>query len=106
MKTYKIVRNADYGSFYLSRKAEQWLAKRGIHNKYPEIENLNNLPRHEPLLVECVETLGTEYASEPRLAKLEVVIIDSPRYYIANHDGLETIITPENMTEIPEGKTL
>ena len=102
MKTYKLVRNADYGGFYLSRKAEQWLAKRGIYNKYPEIQALYNLPRHEPLLVECVEELGTEAASEPRIAKLEVVIINSPRYYIDNYDGLETIITPEDMTEIPE----
>ena len=102
MKTYKLVRNADYGGFYLSRKAEQWLAKRGIYNKYPGIENLYNLPRHEPLLVECVETLGTEAASEPRIAKLEVVIINSPRYYIVDYDGCETVITPENMTEIAE----
>lgn len=71
MKTYKLVRNADFGGFHLSRLAEQWLAKRGIYNKYPEIEYLRDLPRHEPLLVECVETLGTEAASEPRVAKLE-----------------------------------
>lgn len=102
MKTYKIVRNAEYGGFHLSREAEQWLARRGIYNKYPEIESLCNLPRHEPLLVECIETLGPESASEPRIAKLEVVIINSPRYYIDDYDGLETIITPENMTEIPE----
>ncbi len=82
----------------MSEKAETWLAKRGIYQKYPNIKYLSDLPRHEPLLVECVEELGAE--ANGYAADLMIVTITTPCYYIDNYDGQEAVIVEEKMQHI------
>lgn len=53
-----------------------------------------NPPRHHPLLIECVKTLGPEAASG-RFASLEIVEIEGDRYRIDEYDGAEAVFTPE-----------
>lgn len=100
MKENKVVINIDYGGFGLSRDAETWLAKRGIWQKYPELKSLDHLPRHEPLLVACVEALG--YKANGYWADLSVVTIKHNRYYIDEYDGKEYVITEDDFITIPD----
>tara|TARA_R100000995_G_scaffold38122_1_gene17622 strand:+ start:134 stop:475 length:342 start_codon:yes stop_codon:yes gene_type:complete len=99
----KVVYHRDYGGFELSRQAVEWLAKRGhpAAIKYlkdnPERTDRGwlwppywELPRHDPLLVQVVEELGKDAGS-----CLVVEEIGGDRYYITEHDGLETLYTPE-----------
>lgn len=100
MKENKVVINTEFGGFGLSREAETWLAKRGIWQKYPDIKSLKDLPRHEPLLVECVEELGGKASDCYTI--LEVKKIKHNRYYIEEYDGKEYIVTEDNFTTIPD----
>lgn len=100
MKENKVVINTEFGRFGLSREAETWLAKRGIWQKYPELENLVDLPRHEPLLVACVEALGRK--ANGRYADLSVVTIKHHGYYIEEYAGKEYVITKDDFITIPE----
>lgn len=61
----KIVIARGVCGFILSDKAKRWLYSKGIINKYPNLDWLDDdvfklIPRHSKLLIECVETLGKE----------------------------------------------
>lgn len=98
---HKIAYNDCYGGFGLSRAAILWLGSHGIYDKYPGIEELNDLPRHEPLLIRCIEELG-EDVNDGKCNKIRIAEIDSDMYYIENYDGKEYIITPKDMTKIEQ----
>lgn len=83
----KVVRNACYGGFGLSNYAKLWMQTKGI------TVNPESLPRHHPLLVECVETLGKE--ANGKSASLVVEQINR-QYYLEYDDGYEHLITPED----------
>lgn len=88
----------EFSKFGLSTKAVDWLIDHGIRSKYPKIRNLNYLPRHEPLLVECVETLGK--AASSAYCLLRVVEINDDSYLICMDDGYETVITSKDLIKI------
>ena len=82
----KIVRNACHGGFGFSDYAKLWFEVRGVKNPY-------SLPRHHPLLVECVETLGKKANSR----NSELVIEEVKQFYrLEESNGYETVITPED----------
>lgn len=92
---YKVVYNsAVSGGLHLSEKALMWLSERGLVAEADEYdEDYVVIPRHNRLLVECVETLGEE-ANGPRNgltpeAELKVATITGKHYYIDKHDGAE-----------------
>lgn len=89
---HKIVINASYGGFVLSDEARSRLKElcqeNGEQYDYEWI-----LPRHDPILVQVVEELGSERASA-ECATLRVVSISGRTYRISDYDGHETIITP------------
>lgn len=85
----KIVRNACYGGFGFSNYAKLWFEVRGVKNPY-------SLPRHHPLLVECVETLGKEVNSRNSALVVEEV---NQFYRLEENDGYEKLITPEDKQE-------
>ena len=82
----KVVVNRCYGVFGLSAEAMKWLKDRGY---------LGINSRHDPLLVECVETLKDK--ANGRYAALEVVEFSGNKYRIANYDGMESVETPDNI---------
>lgn len=82
----KIVRNTCYGGYGFSNYAKLWFEVRGVKDPY-------SLPRHHPLLVECVETLGKEVNSRNSDLVIEEV---KQLYRLDEYDGYETVITPEN----------
>ena len=83
----KVVINACYGGFNLSEKAEKWLTDRGV--------SLDDLERHNPLLVKCVETLGEGAGGE--CSKLKIVEINNNKYRIVEYDGWESVETPDSI---------
>lgn len=100
----KVVINTCYGGYRLSEEAANWLIEHGIdesyykdfNEKYIHHELSYNVPRHHPLLVKCVEELGTEKASGI-FAYLKVVEIDSDVYRIDEYDGMESVETPNDI---------
>jgi|14_taG_2_1085336.scaffolds.fasta_scaffold63373_2 hypothetical protein len=104
--TTKVVYNSCFGGFSLSVAANKWLKDHGYddsdHNEedyrnYPEYR-FNSIERHNPLLVECVETLGD--AASGRCARLSVAEIYGTVYRIDEYDGHESVIEPENQSWI------
>ena len=84
---HKVVINTCYGGYGLSKEAIQWLK-----NKYGDDDILE---RHDPRLVDCVETLGEK--ANGKFSRLAVVEIDSNRYRIDEYDGRESIETPDSI---------
>ena len=82
--TIKIVINQCYGGFGLSNAAKAWLKERGF-----DADLIYPVPRDLPLLVECVETLGSEAASSS-CAELKVCEF-TVSWNIKNYDGIESI---------------
>lgn len=54
---------------------------------------VQDIPRHDPVLVNIVEELKEEANGE--CAKLAVVEINAPMYRIEDYDGMESIQTPD-----------
>lgn len=112
MNKYKVVYNAAIsGGLYLSEKALTWLKEKGMK---PEVEALEQagpfveiIPRHNPILVECIETLGEE-ANGPESgwrskAELKVATITGKYYYIDDRDGAgEEVIDISKMIDASE----
>jgi hypothetical protein len=94
---YKVVVNGDYGGWGLSKKAIDWLVKHGSkHLRFsPQGRGFWEGSRHDPLLVERVETLGKAASGE--LSKIIVVEIATPLYRVDEYDGFETVETPEDI---------
>ena len=118
----KVVINNCYGGYSLSYKAMKWLSDHGLkeaeeelseraaylekdneHNQitrlyrqYHSIEDESfypGIPRHHPLLIQCVEELGEETGG--MRAELIVVAFEGNLYRIAEYDGMESIETPD-----------
>lgn len=88
----KVVYNAYFGGFGLSKDAQNWMRERG-HPEYAELDP--KIERHNPLLVQCVEEIGDCVNAE--YSELRVEAIEGNKYWIENYDGLETVHTPENI---------
>lgn len=102
----KVVINKCYGGYGLSKKAAQWLIDHNISKdyyikEYSEDSNFIhnylswNVPRHHPLLVQCVEELERDAYGD--FAWLEIVEIDSDLYRINDYDGMESVETPNDI---------
>lgn len=99
---HKVVINRCFGGFGLSMAAVDWLKVRGAEDKVSDAlastfaQGRWHGDRHDPLLVECVETLGSERASG-HYADLEVVEIFGNQYRIDEYDGQESVEEPSNI---------
>lgn len=94
----KVVYNNQFGGFRLSNKAKLWLSERGMNvhpfnDDYYFLEDV--IPRHDPLLIQCVEELGKEAGNE--YSDLCIAEIEDYKYIIQEYDGLEKIITPNDI---------
>jgi len=75
----------DLCSLSLSAKAQEWLWDRGVTCKFEW-----DIDRHNPLLIECLETLGSE--SSFHYAHIEIVEVpEGVTYHISTADDYETI---------------
>ena len=104
----KVVYNARHGGFGISEEAAKWLYSRG-HTGAARLIGYNleidddmwysssfACDRHDPLLVECVETLGV--AANDVCAKLKIdTLKHGNRYMIDEYDGMERVMEPEDI---------
>lgn len=86
----KIVYNGCFGGFHLSDEAEE------LYHKLSGARfDVWEAVRHDPFLIEVVETLGEEGASG-RYAALKIYETELNRYHIDEYDGSESVITEDN----------
>ena len=86
----KVVINTNWGGFSLSPEAIKWLIDHG-YDTY-EGDSGRDIPRHNPLLVACVEELG--HKANGKYASLATVELRGNVYAIHNYDGVETVLYP------------
>lgn len=90
---HKVAYNTCYGGFSLSKKAE--LLYRSLKNMSEEDDLFaDELDRHDPVLIAVIEKLGEE--ANGFLSNLAIQTINSSKYRIAEYDGIERVITPED----------
>lgn len=119
----KVVINNCYGGYSLSYQAMKWLSEHGCKEAEEEINNRKHsierylsesgeserkcscycnieksyfypeIPRHHPLLVQCVEELGKK--ANGICSELKVVTFEGDLYRITEYDGLESLEIPE-----------
>lgn len=101
MTQHKIAYNTCYGGFSLSEKAKM-LYRELTGMKEDAHFDEDDLPRHDPVLISVIETLGSE-ANGP-CARIAIRPINTSAYRISEYDGAERVITPadENYIVIEE----
>ena len=99
----KVVIGTDIGGFQLSEKAISYLEATGNFSEISEFGYYINpmtgeydeIPRHHPDLVRCVETLGKDAGKG-----LNVKILEGKQYLIqCNEAGQERVYTPQSILE-------
>lgn len=102
-ETIKIVYNEDYAcpSLPLSQEAVEWMKAHGYNGKFTDSSGQFCVPRHHPLLVECVEALGSAVNRKEKkhgfVADLQIAEIEGESYYVIDYDGKETVIGEKNL---------
>lgn len=97
----KIAINRCYGGFSLSRKCAEFLAQKGCQEAIEYLSSKNielypfrtSLKRNDPLLIEAIETLGTENSSG-NYASIEIIEIPDDigsNWHIEEYDGMEHV---------------
>jgi len=102
----KVVISPCYGGFGISKKGALWILERLSEDKREQVDEDGRYlsysveevldGRHDPLLVEMVETLGTEEASDS-YAKLIVKEIPGNLYRVTEYDGYESLEFPDDL---------
>jgi len=106
----KVVYNACYGGFGVSRKAAERLLELGVEEMAQEIKEVdsydlislgdiynipNDLSRHDPRLVQVIEELGGDASGS--YAELKIKEIKGKKYIIEEYDGYESVKTPKDI---------
>jgi hypothetical protein len=78
-----------HGAFILSKVAEKWLLNHGCKFYWGD-----DIVRHNPILIECIETLGR--AASVNNDEFVIVNVDSDRYRIIG-DNYEVLETPADI---------
>ena len=90
MTQHKIAYNTCYGGFSLSEKTKM-LYRELTGMKEDAYLDEDDLPRHDPVLIKVIETLGSE--ANGSYADIAIRTINSPAYRISEYDGVEKVIT-------------
>lgn len=90
MALHKIAYNTCYGGFSLSEKAKM-LYRELTGMKEDDYLDVDDIPRHDPVLISVIETLGSE-ANGP-YAQIAIRPINTSAYRISEYDGVEKVIT-------------
>lgn len=88
----RVVINNCYGGFSLSDEACEWLEE---HNIEIESNYYLDIPRHHPLLIQCVEELGNEASGI--FSNLMIEEFEGNIYRIDEYDGKEIVQTPDTI---------
>ena len=102
--TIKVVYNATYGGFSISRACAVRMAELGNKEAAEMLAEptyygyLEETPRHDLALVQAVEELGE--SANGSVASLCVRELSGRRYIIREYDGSETVVEPEDINWI------
>ncbi len=88
----KVVFNDGERGPRLSREATSWMKQHGYSGKFHDYFGRLIVPRHHPVLVACIETLG-DAASDG--CKLRVTEIEGNRYYLVPDDTIREWVIEE-----------
>jgi hypothetical protein len=115
MKTVKVVYNACFGGFSLSKKAAERLLQLGVSEMEEELKYheesafrslgehySTDLPRHDARLVQVVEELGKD--ANGAFANLQIAHLSGSRYRIDDYDGNESVEEPSSIDWIDTGR--
>ena len=101
----KVIYNSCYGGFSISRECAArmaFLGNREAQKLLDETEyfhgHLWETPRHDLILVQAVEELGSSASGS--LSELKVHHLSGNRYIIEEYDGIETVIEPDDIAWI------
>lgn len=95
-KKIKILINNDYGGFALKQEAVKWLMEQGYSEEQAKDIRDGDCPRDLPILMEAFLKFG----QEPLVSDIVAVKLEKgTKYYIDRYDGLEEVITVDNMSE-------
>ena len=100
--TIKVVYNDEFGGFILSKVAIIWMKEHGYQGKFNSPDGKLIIPRHHPLLVECVETLGENACDEDRFigkGNLCIAEVEGTKYFIEDYDGKETVRSEKDLID-------
>ena len=86
----KVAYNDCYGIFSLSREAIDW-----IKDNYPDYDNWYFVNRHDPRLIDCIETLGEKV--NDKYSDIKIAEIKGDTYRIEESDGLEVVQEPRDL---------
>jgi hypothetical protein len=95
----KIVYNACYGGFGLSKEAikRYWEIRGEPKPEHWAVWDERELDRADPILVQVVEELGK--AADDGFAKLAIREVEAgTKYRIDEYDGMETVMTIDDYT--------
>ena len=98
----KVVFNNTWGSFWrLSEEAVRWLKEHEFMGEIYSESGRCIIPRHHPLFVQCVETLGERVNGDGKWGScgLAIAEVEGTLYYIVDNDGKETVIGIKDMTD-------
>ena len=118
--TIKVVYNVRYGGFSIGRECAQHMAERGSKEAQTMLDEYNDPDapegweaswyghwagdRHDPLLVEAVESLGRRagdiYINGGESQHGVYELLQGTKYIIREYDGLEAVIEPEDISWI------
>ena len=108
----KVVYNADFGGFSISKKCAERMAELGNQEAKELLKEesvgrfygyIYDTPRHDPTLVQAVEELGA--SANGRNANLQVYsLVNGTKYLIREYDGSESVIEPEDLNWISTKK--
>ena len=90
----KVVYSSDY-MFELSDKAIEWLNSHGKTKDWCYEAAVNYTLRTDPILIECIETLGIE--ADTKNSSLRIAKIEGDTYTIFDNGTSEYVLTPENL---------
>ena len=91
MALHKIAYNNCYGGFSLSEKAKM-LYRELTGMKEDDYLDVDDIPRHDPVLISVIETLGSE--ADGPCARIAIRPINTSAYRISDYDGIERVLTP------------
>lgn len=90
----KVVYSDSY-IFELSDKAIEWLVAHGKTEEWCREVEQNYAFRKDPILIECVETLGAD--ADTRSSDLRIAKIDGDTYAIFDNGKSEYVLTPNDV---------
>ena len=103
-ETIKIAYNDNYSGFKLSLEAMRWMEENGYAGKFCTESGEVIVPRHNPVLVRCIEELGERANGIVKLnstvigkSELRVAEIEGELYYVIDYDGKETVIGEKDL---------